>query len=614
MARARRVLAMAVILLVLGLAVSLVIGVPHAHAQGPPQPPSVQGVTPNTGIQGQTLNVTITGQYFTPATGVTFGPPSGITVNGSITVVDDAHITANITIGSSAPIDSYDVTVSAPLPYGNGTLTDGFTVVVPSPVVTSVSPDFGYGGQTLIIDVTGLYLSNPLAVSFGDGITTNGITPTSDPDHHLLANITISEYATPGPRDVIVTTPGGSNPSNGLFTVKVPPPNISSLNPNLVYRGQTDVVQIYGEYFTGVTSVNFGSGVKVVFAGAMSDTWIMAKVSVASNATPGFRDVSVTTPWGSDILSNGFSVPEGDPMIKILSPNTGEEKWEIGSEQTITWTSSPGLEDNPVKIEYSLNGGSSWRTAISRTANDGITTWKVADHGSTNRALIRIRTILYPQVSDVSDMLFTISLPAITVLTPNGSFGEGQSFQAGEKWELGTEQIITWTSSPSISYRSKVKIQISYDGGKKWKTIKSSTENDGTYTWKKVKGKPSDQAIIKITSRSNKKVWDTSDAFFRIISPTIEVVSPNGGESWTVGTYQTINWKSSPGLTGKVKIQISYDGGKKWKTIKSSTKNDGTEKWKVKGNPTYQAFIKVISKSDKKIYDFSDAGFSIRDN
>jgi len=288
-------------------------------------------------------------------------------------------------------------------------------------------------------------------------------------------------------------------------------------------------------------------------------------------------------------------------MIKILSPNTGEEKWEIGSEQTITWTSSPGLEDNPVKIEYSLNGGSSWRTAVSRTANDGIANWKVRDHGATNRALIRIRTILYPKLSDVSDMMFTISLPTITVLTPNG-------------WEIGTEQTITWTSSPSISYRSKVKIQISYDGGRRWKTIKSSTENDGTYAWKKVKGKPSNQAIIKITSRSNRKIWDTSDAPFSIVSPTIELVSPNGGESWTVGTYQTVYWKSSPGLTGKVKIQISYDGGKKWKTIKSSTKNDGAERWKVKGKPTYQAFIKVVSRSDKTIYDFSNAGFSIRDN
>jgi hypothetical protein len=357
-------------------------------------------------------------------------------------------------------------------------------------------------------------------------------------------------------------------------------------------------VEIYGSHFTGVSAVSFGSGVTVVTFGAFTDTWIAAKVSVSANATTGFRDVSVTTPGGVGTLPGGFSVPEEGPMIKVLSPNTGTEKWEIGSEQTITWSSSPGL-DSPVKIEISTNGGSTWSTAISRTANDGIATWKVTK-GPSNRALIRVRTINYPLVSDVSDMMFSLSLPTMTVLSPNGA----------EKWEVGSEQTITWASSPGVS-GDKVKIELSTNGGSKWKTIISNTPNDGTETWK-VKENPTNQAMIRVTSKSNKNVWDTSDAFFSLTLPTIKVLSPNGGENWTIGSYQTIEWTSSPGLTGKVKIQLSTDGGKKWKTIISSTTNDGTEKWRVTGKPTNQAFIKVLSNSNKAIFDFNDASFSIR--
>jgi len=602
---------MAVILLMLGLAVPLSVGVPVVYAA-----PAITSFSPATGSPGQTLGFTIDGSGFTEPIGVSFSG-SGITVTGS-QAIDPTHIVGNMVIASSAACGLRDVTVSA----GGSSTTkqDAFTVLRP-PVVSSISQTSGDQGQTLspVYIEGGCFLGDTdlgevqvaflldgapdpeIFVSFSVNSTKNIIT----------ASISISEEAEPGPRDLRVTAQGGSGILYGGFTVKRPPPIITSVNPTFVYRGQTKYVQIYGHYFDYMTSVSFGSGVGVIVANSMTDSWILTKVTVASNAPPGFRDVSVTTQWGSDTLSNGFSVPEGEPMIKILSPNAGTEKWEIGSVQTITWTASPGLEDNPVKIEYSVNGGSTWRTAVSRTANDGIATWTVKDHGATNRALIRIRTLLYPVVSDVSDMMFTISLPTITVLTPNGPFGQGASFQEGEKWELGTPQTITWNSSPSISYRSKVKIQISYDGGKRWKTIKSSIPNSGSYTWKEVKGKPSNQAMIKITSTSNKKVWDTSDAFFRITSPTIKLLSPNGGESWTVGTYQTIEWNSSPGLTSKIKIQISYDGGKKWKTIKSSTPNDGIEKWKVKGNPTNQAFIRVTSRSDKTVYDFSDASFSI---
>jgi hypothetical protein len=98
------------------------------EGQSPDQSaPTITSVSPNEGMQGQTLsNVIITGSYFTGATVVDFGP--GITV--SFTVNSSTQITANITISGSATLGSRNVSVTTP--YGTATLTNGFTVKAPS--------------------------------------------------------------------------------------------------------------------------------------------------------------------------------------------------------------------------------------------------------------------------------------------------------------------------------------------------------------------------------------------------------------------------------------------------------------------------------------------------
>ena len=85
--------------------------------------PSVISSNPNSGVQGETLDVTISGANFTDAESVSFG--SGITVV-TYTVVSDTVITANITISSSATAGTRDVSITTT--NGVGTLPGGFTV------------------------------------------------------------------------------------------------------------------------------------------------------------------------------------------------------------------------------------------------------------------------------------------------------------------------------------------------------------------------------------------------------------------------------------------------------------------------------------------------------
>ncbi|MBN2098115.1 MAG: IPT/TIG domain-containing protein [Dehalococcoidia bacterium] len=86
-------------------------------------PPTLSGVEPNCGVQGQSLSVTITGANFLGATDVGFG--SGVTVN-SFTTDNDTQITASITIDILAAAGSRDVSVTNA--DGTGTLVGDFTV------------------------------------------------------------------------------------------------------------------------------------------------------------------------------------------------------------------------------------------------------------------------------------------------------------------------------------------------------------------------------------------------------------------------------------------------------------------------------------------------------
>lgn len=87
-------------------------------------PPEINSITPASGSQGETLTVTIAGQYLTGATDVDLG--SDITVN-SYTVDSDTQITASISIAAGITAGTTDVEVTTG--GGTATLADGFTIL-----------------------------------------------------------------------------------------------------------------------------------------------------------------------------------------------------------------------------------------------------------------------------------------------------------------------------------------------------------------------------------------------------------------------------------------------------------------------------------------------------
>jgi hypothetical protein len=69
-------------------------------------------------------------------------------------------------------------------------------------------------------------------------------------------------------------------------------------------------VTITGTNLTGASAVSFGDNVTVDNYTVDSDTQVTANITIAVAASPGARDVSVTTPEGTGTLIDGFIIKE----------------------------------------------------------------------------------------------------------------------------------------------------------------------------------------------------------------------------------------------------------------------------------------------------------------
>jgi RHS repeat-associated protein len=283
--------------------------------------------------------------------------------------------------------------------------------------------------------------------------------------------------------------------------------------------------------------------------------------------------------------------------ITITSPN-GREQLTVGDLHPISWTSTGTISD--VSIMYSLNNGISWSPISDATPNDGSFDWPVPDKPS-NQCLIKIQQQGGENgASDESDDLFSIvssSSPVVTVTAPNG----------GETWTAGTTQIITWIAS---NIDSDIAINYSIDNGVTWNEIATAAENSGSFPWTIPADLDSTQCLVQVMDNDNDPI-DTSNAVFTIApAPSLTLTSPNGGETWTGGQYQTATWTTT-GSVPIVTLAYSSDSGNSWTEIETM-ENSGSYQWLVPDTPSTTCLFQVYQGgSDEGPTDQSDALFTI---
>ena len=277
--------------------------------------PVVTSITPNTGLRGTTVNVTVAGSGFTGAT-ASMCPATALPIT-SFTVVSDTQITASFVIGNGATAGARNVTVASPAGTSNAVT---FTVTVPPAGLFSIDPNTGARGTAQAVVLTGISLTGATAVNVnGGGITVSGVTVVSDTQ--VNATFTISATAALTARNVTVTTPTGTT-TPVTFTVVLPgTPVLNSITPASGFRGTPTTVTLTGSNFTAAgTTVNVtapANGFTITGVTVANATTIMATFNTTGAATIGPRSIYVTTPGGT---SGTVSYNVRGPVLTSISP------------------------------------------------------------------------------------------------------------------------------------------------------------------------------------------------------------------------------------------------------------------------------------------------------
>ncbi len=258
-------------------------------------PLAIFSFTPATA--GKDTSVTITGKGFTGVTSVSFG---GIPAD-SFTVVSPTSIIAYVGAGATGAVSVLTSTATATL--------GGFTFI-PSPTITSFTPNSGGPGATIIIQ--GTNLTGATAIRFGGSLATSFSVQSPSTIQAVVGNGASG--------NISVTTAGGTSSLAGFTFSTVP--TISSFSPDTTGIGST--VTILGTNFWGVSGVNFGGIAASSFTVVSYDT-IKAVVGPGANG-----NLSITN--GTDTASAPGFVFNSTPVINAFSPDTAGD----GSVITLT--------------------------------------------------------------------------------------------------------------------------------------------------------------------------------------------------------------------------------------------------------------------------------------
>ena len=115
-------------------------------------------------------------------------------------------------------------------------------------------------------------------------------------------------------------------------------------------------------------------------------------------------------------------------------------------------------------------------------------------------------------------------------------------------------------------------------------------------------------------ARDNARSIDnTADwiANYRNSGSNLTLSSLNAGGMVRRGVSSTVNW-TSDNVVGNVMIEMSRDGTANWETLVADTPNDGSQTIAIRGRPTNQARIRVVSVANPSISDSSVTNFRIQ--
>jgi hypothetical protein len=212
----------------------------------------------------------------------------------------------------------------------------------------------------------------------------------------------------------------------------------------------------------------------------------------------------------------------------------------------------------------------------------------------------------YFDVDQLSDFAYNIGI--LTDLEPD--LGNKQialqNLNGDEIVIAGQDVEIQW-SSENIT---NLIIEYTTDNGATWLSNSSEVNASlGSYTWT-TPNIESDQCKIRITDSENINVYDKSDKVFSLRQFSLNLISPNGGESFIPGDMTEIKWENTP--VNQINIEHSTDNGSTWNIIEYNYPSiSNTYNWQIPNTFSKQSRVKISAVSNPGIFDISDNEFEI---
>ncbi len=292
-------------------------------------PPTITSITPNTGLNTGNVSITdLSGTNFINGASVKLirSGFSGINAT-SVNVVSPTKITCIFPLSGAEP-GTWDIQVINP-DGQSFTLSSAFTVTLPPPALTSMSPASGVNNGVLSgVTIRGSNFSENPSVRF----TKPGYSDIYAANINRVDSSTITctvnlNGAAAGYWDLVVRNSDSQEAvlSNALAVMN-PPPSISTIYPNTAIN--------YGNITVRINGSNFLPGLNAFLKRGMGGVIPCSNISLTGNyqincllslsgSSAGSWDVYVLNPDGQyDVSGGAFVINNAAPYVESLSANT----------------------------------------------------------------------------------------------------------------------------------------------------------------------------------------------------------------------------------------------------------------------------------------------------
>ena len=170
-------------------------------------------------------------------------------------------------------------------------------------------------------------------------------------------------------------------------------------------------------------------------------------------------------------------------------------------------------------------------------------------------------------------------------------------------WNAASDNFITWESA----FIADVRIEFSSDNGSSWvDIIAESSANTRSFEWEAPE-LVSDQCLIRISDVANPSTYSMNETPFTLCN--LNLVSPNGFETYRMGTPVEVNWESE--FVGDLSFSYQTEEDGEWIVFADGISSDDESVYWTPEEATLWCKIKVNDMLYPDVNDVSDFKFFV---